>query len=433
MSGKHVNLNIFIYTSTARCIHFTPTHLVKTLCFSVYPFFTIHHHFFQQVFKIKNCQSQTSKNFYRYSWEYFLLRVAPSEILRRFRIWQRKFHMITKCVDFGRHFEFCPIMRVTTNLRRKLKSEDFWVLASPNWNYSQNLRKLMSFDKSTFVYTCRICTLQLNVVLHKQNIINVNLSLYHDGSLPDPFKTLSKIGIISFKKYLFVCHVVLRKTGVGNARFFSTSQRKNFSDLMYILIFMGDVMEFYRPTAIVLQCGADSLSGDRLGCFSLSTKGHGECVNFMRKFGVPLLVLGGGGYTPKNVARCWAYETGILVDAEMPTDIPYNSEYFQYFAPDFSLHPDVITRQENGNSRQYLEAIVKHVHDNLRMVQHAPSVQMQNIPEDGLDLKENDDLDPDKRLHTSEEDKRYDPDNEYYDGEKDNDKDEDVEMTPISK
>lgn len=35
------------------------------------------------------------------------------------------------------------------------------------------------------------------------------------------------------------------------------------------------VMEFYRPTAIVLQCGADSLSGDRLGCFSLSTKGHG--------------------------------------------------------------------------------------------------------------------------------------------------------------
>lgn len=47
-------------------------------------------------------------------------------------------------------------------------------------------------------------------------------------------------------------------------------------------------------------------------------------------------------------------------------------EYFQYFAPDFSLHPEVITRQENGNSRQYLEAIVKHVYDNLRMVQQAP-------------------------------------------------------------
>lgn len=36
-----------------------------------------------------------------------------------------------------------------------------------------------------------------------------------------------------------------------------------------------DVMEFYQPTAIVLQCGADSLANDRLGCFNLSTKGHG--------------------------------------------------------------------------------------------------------------------------------------------------------------
>lgn len=34
-------------------------------------------------------------------------------------------------------------------------------------------------------------------------------------------------------------------------------------------------MEFYQPTAIVLQCGADSLANDRLGCFNLSTKGHG--------------------------------------------------------------------------------------------------------------------------------------------------------------
>jgi acetoin utilization deacetylase AcuC-like enzyme len=33
------------------------------------------------------------------------------------------------------------------------------------------------------------------------------------------------------------------------------------------------VMETYRPTAVVLQCGADSLGCDRLGCFSLSVRG----------------------------------------------------------------------------------------------------------------------------------------------------------------
>ena len=62
-------------------------------------------------------------------------------------------------------------------------------------------------------------------------------------------------------------------------------------------------MEHYQPEAIVLQCGADSLSGDRLGCFNLSLKGHAECVNYVRSFNIPTLVLGGGGYTVRNVSR----------------------------------------------------------------------------------------------------------------------------------
>ncbi len=33
----------------------------------------------------------------------------------------------------------------------------------------------------------------------------------------------------------------------------------------------------------------------------------------MKKFNLPLMVLGGGGYTVRNVARCWAYETGVCL------------------------------------------------------------------------------------------------------------------------
>jgi histone deacetylase 1/2 len=29
------------------------------------------------------------------------------------------------------------------------------------------------------------------------------------------------------------------------------------------------------------------------------------------------LVLGGGGYTMRNVARAWAYETGVVVGQEL--------------------------------------------------------------------------------------------------------------------
>lgn len=99
---------------------------------------------------------------------------------------------------------------------------------------------------------------------------------------------------------------------------------------------MKHVMAWYRPDIVVLQCGADSLAGDRLGCFNLSMKGpssrgmgivvfnnrpvslgHAMAVGFMKTFDVPILMLGGGGYTIKNVSRAWCYETGIAVGVEL--------------------------------------------------------------------------------------------------------------------
>ena len=38
-----------------------------------------------------------------------------------------------------------------------------------------------------------------------------------------------------------------------------------------------DMMEVYQPGAIVMCGGADSLSGDRLNCFTLSLQGHPQC------------------------------------------------------------------------------------------------------------------------------------------------------------
>ena len=41
----------------------------------------------------------------------------------------------------------------------------------------------------------------------------------------------------------------------------------------FLVQVVSKVMEVYKPNAVVLQCGADSLAGDRLGCFNLSLKG----------------------------------------------------------------------------------------------------------------------------------------------------------------
>jgi histone deacetylase 1/2 len=42
-------------------------------------------------------------------------------------------------------------------------------------------------------------------------------------------------------------------------------------------------MARYQPEAIVVCSGADSLSGDKLGCFNLSIEGHSHCVEFLEK------------------------------------------------------------------------------------------------------------------------------------------------------
>eukprot|EP00492_Amphilonche_elongata_P002536 TRINITY_DN2793_c0_g1_i1.p1 TRINITY_DN2793_c0_g1~~TRINITY_DN2793_c0_g1_i1.p1 ORF type:complete len:112 (+),score=19.95 TRINITY_DN2793_c0_g1_i1:19-354(+) len=61
----------------------------------------------------------------------------------------------------------------------------------------------------------------------------------------------------------------------------------------------------------------DSLAHDRLGCFNLTLNGHGRCVSFLKSFGVPLLLLGGGGYNIRNVARCWCYETSVALGIDL--------------------------------------------------------------------------------------------------------------------
>jgi len=38
----------------------------------------------------------------------------------------------------------------------------------------------------------------------------------------------------------------------------------------------------------------------------------------MKGYNLPLLLVGGGGYTIRNVARAWTYETAIALNQEIP-------------------------------------------------------------------------------------------------------------------
>lgn len=295
------------------------------------------------------------------------------------------------------------------------------------------LSHLSNFIKfSGFCYVNDIVIGILELLKYHPRVLYIDIDVHHGDGVQEAFYLTDRVMTVSFHRYgnwFFPGTGDMYEIGAESGRYYSVNVplKEGIDDQSYYQVFkpvISNVMEFYRPTAIVLQCGADSLAGDRLGCFSLSSKGHGECVNFVKDFCVPTLVVGGGGYTPRNVARCWVYETSLLLDEQISNEIPMN-DYLEFFAPDFTLHPEVPTRQENANSKQYLEMINRYVYDNLKMCQHAPSVQMFNIPEDGLppeDERTQDEPDPDVRISQSDEDRMVEPRNEFFDGDNDNDK-----------
>jgi histone deacetylase 1/2 len=265
-----------------------------------------------------------------------------------------------------------------------------------------------------------------------QRVLYVDIDVHHGDGVEEAFYTTDRVMTCSFHKYgeYFPGTGELRDIGVGQGKYHAVNfpLRDGITDTSYRNVFepvISAVMEYYKPQAVVLQCGGDSLSGDRLGCFNLSMRGHGNCVRFVKSFNLPTLVLGGGGYTMRNVARTWAFETGTLIGMNMSPQLPYN-DYYEYFAPDYELDVKP-SNMDNANTPEYLEKIKNSVIENLRRTA-STSTQIQDVPRHALmngmesdDEDEADDLDadlnPDVRTTQRQADKRIQRENEFEDSD----------------
>nr|GMC90518.1 histone deacetylase 6 [Ipomoea batatas] len=223
-----------------------------------------------------------------------------------------------------------------------------------------------------------------------QRVLYVDIDIHHGDGVEEAFFTTDRVMIASFHKF-------------------------------------GD---FFPGTGHIkdIGCGADSLAGDRLGCFNLSVKGHADCLRFLRSFNVPLMVLGGGGYTIQNVAaQCWCYETAVAVGVEPDNKLPYN-EYYEYFGPDYTLHVEPHP-MENQNSPRDLEKIRNMLLEQLSELPHAPSVPFQMTPST-IEVPEEREEDMDQRRNP----RIWNGDEYFSDGEEDEKprlgRSSDANMTP---
>ncbi|KAF7592733.1 histone deacetylase [Aspergillus hancockii] len=315
----------------------------------------------------------------------FLSKVTPDN-MDTYAKEQSKYNVGDDCPVFDGLFEFCGIsaggsMEGAARLNRN--KCDIAV------NWAGGLHHAKKSEASGFCYVNDIVLGILELLRFKQRVLYVDIDVHHGDGVEEAFYTTDRVMTVSFHKYgeYFPGTGELRDIGVGQGKHYAVNfpLRDGIDDVSYKSIFepvIKSVMEWYRPEAVVLQCGGDSLSGDRLGCFNLSMRGHANCVNFIKSFNLPTLILGGGGYTMRNVARTWAFETGILVGDPLNSELPYN-DYYEYFAPDYEL--DVRpSNMDNANTKEYLDKIRIQVVENLKRTSFAPSVQMTDVPRDPL-------------------------------------------------
>ncbi|KAJ3128751.1 histone deacetylase [Physocladia obscura] len=299
---------------------------------------------------------------------------------------QHKFNVGEDCPVFDGLFEFSALSAgASLAAAAKLNRGDVDIAI----NWGGGLHHAKRGEASGFCYVNDIVLAILELLRVHDRVLYVDIDIHHGDGVEEAFYLTDRVMTVSFHKYgeFFPGTGGIEDIGIGLGKNYSVNfpLKDGMDDESYKSIFrpiMQSVMNSYRPSVVVLQCGADSLSGDRLGGFNLSMRGHAQALEFIKKFNLPILMLGGGGYTIRNVARAWTYETAIALGETLTDDLPFN-DYYNYFGPDFKL--DVASsNMENLNTREYLDKTLTHILENIRGLTHAPSVQMQGLNDSNI-------------------------------------------------
>ena len=295
----------------------------------------------------------------------FLQKISPSNMHKELSEEKNQVYNIgesTDCPVFDGMFDYCSLYTgASLDGARMLNSnlEDICI------NWAGGLHHAKKNEASGFCYVNDIVLGILELLKHHARVLYIDIDIHHGDGVEEAFYVTDRVMTCSFHKYgdFFPGTGDIKDIGTDSGKYYSVNVPldEGMDDDSFQYIFrpvIASIMERFDPGAVVLQCGADSLTGDRLGVFNLTLKGHAQCVEYVKSFNKPILLLGGGGYTIKNVARLWAYETSVVLNKEISNDIPFNDFYQQYEANDYKLHLEANSRMENKNTLEGLDRVL---------------------------------------------------------------------------
>uniref|UniRef100_A0A8C9CBS3 Histone deacetylase 1 n=1 Tax=Phocoena sinus TaxID=42100 RepID=A0A8C9CBS3_PHOSS len=278
-------------------------------------------------------------------------------------------------------------------------------------NWAGGLHHAKKSEASGFCYVNvnDIVLAILELLKYHQRVLYIDIDIHHGDGVEEAFYTTDRVVTVAFHKYgeYFPGTWDLRDIRVGKGKYYAVNYplRDGIDDEFYEAIFkpvMSKVMEMFQLSAVVVHCGSDFLSGDQLDCFDSTIKGQAKCVEFVKSFNLPMLMLGGGA---------------VALDVEIPNELSYN-DYFEYFGPDFKFHISLFN-MPNQSTNEYLEKLKQRLFENRRMLTRIPGVQMQAIPEDAIpeESGDEDEEDPDKHISLCSSDRQIACEEEFSDSD----------------
>jgi acetoin utilization protein AcuC len=200
------------------------------------------------------------------------------------------------------------------------------------FNISGGLHHAAKSRASGFCYFNDIVVAICYLLQQGKRIAYIDVDVHHGDGVQNAFYDTDQVLTISLHEsgyFLFPGTGFEHEIGEGQGRGYSVNipYYPGADDEAVVYGFLEVVpplIKAFQPDILITQLGVDSFRTDPLAHANVTTHGFCQMVTEMRKFGLPWIALGGGGYDLHNVARAWTLAWAIMnhQEVDLPDELP---------------------------------------------------------------------------------------------------------------